>query len=171
MLGGGLAQASRRGIKEIGIANDLRELELGTKIHLSGVARGVFEPEVWGEEEGKAVKSMWTGIMGFTSDELPFVGKLSTAVTGKKFAEDKSTGSEWVAAGYSGEGMVNAWGCGTAVAQMVLEEMDVGFQSDWRDWFPEQMLVSEERLKDSILQIEENDEKGKGEETVAKFMT
>lgn len=171
MLGGGLARASKRGIEEIGIANDLGELELGTKIHLSGVARGVFEPEVWGEEEGKAVKSMWTGIMGFTVDELPFVGKLSPAVTEREVLQDKLSGSEWVAAGYSGEGMVNAWGCGTAVAQMVLEEMDVGFQSDWRDWFPEQMLVSEQRLKDLILRIEENDKKGKGEETVAKFMT
>lgn len=66
---------------------------------------------------------------------------------------------------------MNAWGCGTAVAQMVLEEVDSVFQSDWRDWFPEQMLVSEQRLEDSILQIEGNDQKGKGEETVAKFMT
>lgn len=64
--------------------------------------------------------------------------------------------AEWVAAGYSGEGMVNAWLCARAVALMVLGmddrkdiEMDGEFgagQCVW-EWLPSCFIISEARLK------------------------
>lgn len=61
--------------------------------------------------------------MGFTYDSLPLVGKLPSSLTGRNLPP-KSLGSEWMAAGFNGEGMVHAWRSGIAVAQMLLEHID-----------------------------------------------
>lgn len=47
----------------------------------------------------------WTGIMGFTPDALPMIGRLR--------------GNEWIAAGYTGYGMPKVFGAGKAVADMI----------------------------------------------------
>ena len=56
--------------------------------------------------EMQAVRQ-WTGIMGFSRDEVPWVG----AVPGKE--------GVFVAAGFTGHGMPNTWLSGKAVAKMV----------------------------------------------------
>jgi len=62
---------------------------------------------------------------------MPFVGRLESTLTGRSpvkvtLPEDIIYPGEWVSAGYNGEGMVNAWGCGVALGLMVLgrEESD-----------------------------------------------
>ncbi len=53
----------------------------------------------------------WTGIMGFSRDAVPWVGP------------HPEKPGVFVAAGYTGHGMPNAWLCGRAVARMVRETM------------------------------------------------
>jgi glycine/D-amino acid oxidase-like deaminating enzyme len=89
----------------------------------------------WAEGEAPEVRKVWSGIMGFTSDGLPLVGRLGEAMTGRK------GGSEWVAAGFNGYGMPQCWGAGEAVAKMLL-----GQEEDVSSWLPECYLVTEERL-------------------------
>ncbi|EKM83367.1 hypothetical protein AGABI1DRAFT_110034 [Agaricus bisporus var. burnettii JB137-S8] len=55
------------------------------------------------------VTGVWGGIMAVSADGQPWVGRVPGAISGRAGA------GEWVAAGYSGEGMVHAWGCGRAV--------------------------------------------------------
>ena len=50
--------------------------------------------------------------MGFSRDELPWVGPIP----------DKS--NLYISAGYTGHGMVNTWLCGKAVAMMVAKDFD-----------------------------------------------
>ncbi|KAG1775012.1 hypothetical protein EV702DRAFT_973857 [Suillus placidus] len=47
---------------------------------------------------------------------------------------------EWIAAGYSGEGMVHAWLSGKAMAEMVLGH-------EVEEWFQDIIRVSEKRWK------------------------
>ncbi|KAK3676840.1 hypothetical protein LTR78_003044 [Recurvomyces mirabilis] len=67
-----------------------------------------------GEGEGEREKvqftaaNEWSGIMGFSRDERPWVG----AVPGEE--------GVFVSAGYTGHGMPNSWLCGKAVAMMAL---------------------------------------------------
>jgi glycine/D-amino acid oxidase-like deaminating enzyme len=68
------------------------------------------------EESGKGgleASHIWTGIMGFSRDDKPWVGR----VPGEK-------DGIYMAAGFTGHGMPNTWLCGKAVARMVLDESD-----------------------------------------------
>ncbi|KAL1964035.1 hypothetical protein VTN77DRAFT_7581 [Rasamsonia byssochlamydoides] len=93
--------------------------------------------------KGATVLNKWTGVMGFTIDGSPIVGKVPYSVSGRNpEIPSGGGGGEWVAAGFSGHGMAYCWLTGKAVAEMVLKgEESVG------DWFPrEQYACSEERL-------------------------
>ncbi|KAL0942939.1 uncharacterized protein CTRU02_200825 [Colletotrichum truncatum] len=79
--------------------------------------------------------SAWSGIMGFTADGAPYIGRLPFSVTGRKGDE------EWLAAGYSGYGMPYCWLAGEALANMVTGQSPVDM-----DWLPEAYLIKEERL-------------------------
>ncbi|THG98993.1 hypothetical protein EW026_g3279 [Hermanssonia centrifuga] len=54
---------------------------------------------------------------------------------------------EWIAAGYTGEGMVHAWMSGKALACMVQDAED-----EMKDWFPEMLRVTEDRWKKANLE-------------------
>jgi glycine/D-amino acid oxidase-like deaminating enzyme len=155
MFGGGFAQSEGGGIEDLGITTD-DALSLSADIHLSGALSAVFGRENWGIVEGPAVKQMWTGNMGFSADGLPWVGMLSEKLTGRKrpAESDNNLGAEWAAAAYSGEGMVNAWLCGKALAMMVLQQYtsrDAVQRNLAPEWFPEQMLITDERIDKSRL--------------------
>lgn len=95
-----------------------------------------FGTSVFDEEEKNArLKASWSGIMGFTGDGLPLIGKLSSGLTGR------NGDGEWIAAGFNGYGMVNCWMCGVAVASMIL-----GKEEEIKDWFPEAYRATQERL-------------------------
>ncbi|KAE8157536.1 FAD dependent oxidoreductase-domain-containing protein [Aspergillus tamarii] len=150
MLGGGFAQGRNGGLADLGIATD-SELSLPCNIHLSGVLSAVFGHENWGHVAGSCVEHMWTGNMGFSSDGLPWVGQLPSSVS-HAAETTKPDGAQWVCCGFSGEGMVQAWLSGTAVAQMVLaSDREHQLNPDYLSWFPEQMLLTEERLKKAGL--------------------
>lgn len=88
--------------------------------NIRGVLGRFFE-KGWGEGEGEGeqhqpqVKKVWSGIMGFTSDGRPLVGKLGREATGARMGD-----GEYIAAGFNGYGMPQCWGAGEAVAKMLL---------------------------------------------------
>jgi glycine/D-amino acid oxidase-like deaminating enzyme len=109
-------------------------------------------------------KARWSGILGISADGLPWVGRMPQKVTGRR---EPPTGSaplrkatkgkdgasesrvcptaapgEWISAGYTGEGMVQAWMSGKAVAHMLLGE-----ENEVVSWFPEVLRMTEERWK------------------------
>lgn len=76
----------------------------------------------------------WSGIMGFSSDGLPLVGRLPSSLTGRKGE------GEWIAAAFNGYGMANCLLSGKALALMMLGE-------NANDSLPEAYRLEEERLK------------------------
>jgi glycine/D-amino acid oxidase-like deaminating enzyme len=107
MFGGGRTHG-----KSIGVTDDSTFDEI-TARYLRRELIDAFElPERSdGKLEMQAVKQ-WTGIMGFSRDEVPWVGP----VPGKE--------GVFVAAGYTGHGMPNTWLSGKAVASMVSASLD-----------------------------------------------
>lgn len=167
MCGGGFAQTRNCGLEELGVTDD-SVLNSEAAGHLKTALGKAFDPPSGEEKRGEfEVKSMWTGIMGFSMDSLPFVGKLPESMTKRYMFQEEGKqieipilskhikgkkmemkGAEWMSAAYSGEGMVNAWGCGKALASMILgreEEDEVG------EWFPDEMRITNERLEKASL--------------------
>ncbi|KAF5361712.1 hypothetical protein D9758_007295 [Tetrapyrgos nigripes] len=156
------------------------------------------------EEIGKGrVKKTWSGIIGFSADRMPWVGRLPAKISGRKGprvstksssgvpeGKENTTGlsavtddvtlvdsscerekvstyksapspnpnpdpnphlappGEWIAAGFTGEGMTHAWMSAKALAYMVLgkENSDDGFL------LPESFRVTEKRWKKARLE-------------------
>ena len=157
MLGGGLVQGTHHGVEELGISQD-DELnpELAEHLSTSLSKAFTFSNGLDSAEIGFKVKAMWTGTMGFSADSMPWVGRLPESLTTRNFTqndgmavgkgEKDAEGAEWASAGYTGEGMVNAWLCGKALAMMVSGE-DAQIQA----WFPEQYRISEQRIRNSTV--------------------
>lgn len=170
MLGGALLQCGGRGLDEIGVSSDA-DVNFNVGTYLGGVLPMLFGAKYWGADAGGGrVKNMWTGIMGFTVDMMPFVGRLEPGITGRKVPKRKSSDGkgtelvepgEWIAAGYNGEGMVNAWLCGVAVGLMVLGREATDLEAEpgipggkVADWLPAEYSISRERLaKGSIYEL------------------
>ncbi|KAJ5824140.1 FAD dependent oxidoreductase [Penicillium robsamsonii] len=157
MLGGGFAQSEAGGLAEMGVSTD-SDLSLYIDIHLSGALRAIFGGTDWGCVQGDPVQAMWTGNMAFSSDGFPWVGRLSETATGR--SEHGSEGAEWVCAAFGGEGMVQAWFSGKAVATMLLAQDASLSETVSADlsWFPEQLLMTEERFADAVLPKEAVDD-------------
>lgn len=77
---------------------------------------------------------IWSGILGLTPDQVPIVGRVPAAVSGRRHED-----GEWVAAGFNGFGMSQCWLAGQAVAKMALGEGKP-------DWLPDAYLSTEVRL-------------------------
>lgn len=73
-------------------------------------------PRFFGCEPNWKLRSAWSGIMGFSADGLPLVGRLTAPLTGRKGE------GEWIAAAFNGYGMANCLMSGEAVALMMLGE-------------------------------------------------
>jgi len=131
LLGGAPSQSGDDGFDEFGIASGA---DRGTFIaaYLRGLLPTLYNPE----QETKFVSS-WTGIMGWSADLMPWVGKIPFSITRRPISPEGSSmenglqRGEWACAGYSGEGMTHIWGCGKALAMMML-----GKKESIRDWFP-----------------------------------
>jgi glycine/D-amino acid oxidase-like deaminating enzyme len=130
--GGGLEKGIDGGLRALGNPNDSDAQEDNfTAFHLKTSLPQWFGLENWGHDDiDSRVKSKWVGVMGFTVDSLPFVGRVP--VEGNK-------GEEWIAAGFNGYGMVNCWGSGKALAAMMLGQSPP-------ETFPESYILTEERL-------------------------
>jgi glycine/D-amino acid oxidase-like deaminating enzyme len=142
LLGGALSQSGDDGFDEFGIPSDANK-GLFIAAYLRGLLPTMYNPT----QETKLVSS-WTGIMGWSADLMPWVGRIPSSVTGRYppqnwgKPQESVTGGEWICAGYSGEGMTHAWGCGKALATMIL-----GKGSTLKDWFPEQYYITENRVE------------------------
>nr|CEG05070.1 unnamed protein product [Fusarium clavum] len=91
-------------------------------------------PKIWKDAAPAKPSEVWSGIMGFTADGMPIVGKLPQSLTGRP------GNFEWIAAGFNGHGMDKCWLSGEAIARMVLGEHEVA-------GFPKAYLVTDERIK------------------------
>ena len=111
-------------------------------------------------------KAQWSGVLGISADLLPWVGRvpeklarrtppkpqpMHKARTGTEEGKNEARKAghlaapgEWIAAGYSGEGMVHAWMSGKALAHMILDRDD-----EIREWFPDVLRVTEQRWKNA----------------------
>jgi glycine/D-amino acid oxidase-like deaminating enzyme len=150
ILGGALSQSGDDGLDEFGVSSDA-DKGLFIAAYLRGLLPTMFNPC----RDSKFISS-WTGIMGWSADLIPWVGPLPESLTRRNPARVVSSsavnldswgelpGEEWICAGYSGEGMTHAWGCGKALALMILGE-DVGLE----EWFPKEYRVTEERAKEA----------------------
>ncbi len=126
-------------------------------------SEGMTKSEGKGDDrwfEGR-VKALWSGIIGISADRIPWVGRVPPKLAGRQAPSpaliqehamdgEKTVGNrsktaapgEWVAAGYSGEGMAHAFLSGRAVAYMLLGQEDV-----IKEWFPDSLRVTEQRWK------------------------
>ncbi|KAJ4404364.1 hypothetical protein N0V82_010504 [Gnomoniopsis sp. IMI 355080] len=159
MIGGGLFQSGKQGMDMIGVYDDSKTDAL-TLMHLEGVMPTVFN---WGpESSGRRVIRAWSGIVGFSGDMLPLVGRLDTRITKRKIKSQGKTNSkgdgvspgEWIAAYFCGDGMVWAWLCGTAVGLMLSgsDQEDLPKEPGrpagrLADWFPSELEASWGRVQ------------------------
>jgi glycine/D-amino acid oxidase-like deaminating enzyme len=180
ILGGASARSPTRGLDEVGAADDA-VLNYAVAAHLAGALPLLFGPTHWGGSTSApasasgnvpaaAAAATWSGIMAFTADMLPLVGRLEEQLTGRRVpratgsgagdGDGKPSPAEWIAAGYSGEGMVNAWLCGVAVGLMVAGRDAVDYSpvvgdgrlpGRVRDWLPREYLVSQRRLRQASV--------------------
>ena len=110
--GGGLAQSIERGLGELGnVRDDINSVQ--AMAHLGGALNATFGIDE-SQKMASGMKAAWTGVMGFTSDGLPLVGRLP------KEATQREGQGEWIAAGFNGYGMANAWLCGQHIADSAL---------------------------------------------------
>ncbi|KAJ5788481.1 hypothetical protein N7457_003471 [Penicillium paradoxum] len=159
MLGGGFARSEGGGLGDVGVPSDA-DTSRAIDIHLAGALREIYGPD-WGYKNRNRVMAMWTGSMGFSTDGFPWVGRLPAAATGRP--DHGSEGAEWICAAFGGDGMVQAWLSGKALATMLLaQEASLSETvSEALPWFPEQLLVSEERLAEASLPVEVWDDEQK----------
>ncbi|KAM6497814.1 FAD dependent oxidoreductase [Amanita muscaria] len=113
--------SNTKNIEDIGNVDD-REWSRESESYLQQALGEYFEVKSKDKEE---VKGVWSGIIGTSSDGMPWVGRVPEMISGRRVsrASDKggmAAAGEWLAAGYSGEGMVHAWLSGKTVAQLVL---------------------------------------------------
>ncbi|OOQ86249.1 hypothetical protein PEBR_22574 [Penicillium brasilianum] len=88
---------------------------------------------------GTSLHRIWSGIIGMTADQLPIVGSVPVS-----FSDRNIEGGEWIAAGFNGYGMCQAWLSGEAIARMALGEPKP-------EWLPDVYLSSEKRLTDKTM--------------------
>ncbi|KAF8250586.1 DAO-domain-containing protein [Wilcoxina mikolae CBS 423.85] len=142
VLGGGWARGSNAGMDALGNATD-DENTIFETAYLGGLLPSIF-PEL---VQGVTVEQAWTGTLGFSVDSLPWVGPVPERVAGGR---KNGTGSEWICAGYSGEGMVNAWGCGQGLAAMLRNQM---YGENAVIGIPSVMMITEKRVKKAGIEM------------------
>jgi glycine/D-amino acid oxidase-like deaminating enzyme len=150
IIGGGLGTLPNRGASEFGETDDTVLNPLTSK-YLRDCTKKFFGRN-WGDDvESERVRMEWTGIMGVTGDELPFVGE----VPGEK--------GLWISGGFNGHGMFL---CSCLYFNRLLTlclpgmvlclksaealvHMLFGDPSKNYDWFPEAFRLTEKRLEES----------------------
>lgn len=180
MLGGGFARDNAF-LTELGNAND-REWDAKTGEYLAHALDRYFDAgnNVAQKAKAERVKATWSGILGISVDEKPWVGKIPEKVSGRcapraekgpggspadeevpsKPSDRLAAPGEWMTAGYSGEGMVHAWMSGKALAYMVLgrdkavdhSEKGDAIKGDIEEWFPPVFRISEARWQNTGIE-------------------
>ncbi|KAI4845277.1 FAD dependent oxidoreductase [Aureobasidium sp. EXF-8845] len=131
MFGGGRSYGP-----SLGITSDKDVDEKVAKYLRTELPRLLVSKQEHGGEQELTATHQWTGIMGFSRDNLPWVGQ----VPGSK--------GVFVLAGYTGHGMPNAWLCGKSVATMVLGgDVDVAVDKAVEQGLPRAYLLNDERIE------------------------
>lgn len=122
---------------EVGISRDdvvNEDVAQALRRTLHGALR-LKENEEEEEEEELKAEYEWTGIMGYSKDEHPWVGAVPESLGGGQ--------GLWMSAGYTGHGMPVAARTGIAVAEMILGIDD----REGAVKLPDEYLIHEERIK------------------------
>lgn len=159
MVGGGLFQSGKQGTDMIGVYDDSKT-DAMTLMHLEGVMPTLFK---WGAEApGRRVIKAWSGIVGFSGDVLPLVGRLDARITERSVQSNSRTvgqgesvaPGEWIAAYFCGDGMVWSWLCGTAVGLMLAGSDEEDLQKEpgrpagrLASWLPPELEASWARVQ------------------------
>ncbi|KAF8641546.1 hypothetical protein AX16_009923 [Volvariella volvacea WC 439] len=165
MFGGGFSKVETI-LTEFGSSDD-RTWDRSTEEYLRSALGKYFTVNSDDSTAKEEIKSVWGGILGVSVDRLPWVGRIPTSVTGrippspgraKEGAKTPlSAPGEWIAAGFSGEGMVHAWLSAKALAYMVLGSAD-GISANPKiepaleSWFPEVFRMTEERWEKATIE-------------------
>jgi glycine/D-amino acid oxidase-like deaminating enzyme len=143
-IGGGFLKALVTGqvsVEEADVGS-IRD-DLQNKTALSTIETAIEERLQHGN--GTQVVDRWTGIMGFTIDNHPIVGKVPYEISERK--PTSSQGREWIAAGFCGNGMINCWLTGKGIADILLKG-----EASVDDWFPiKEYACSPDRLQRTTL--------------------
>jgi glycine/D-amino acid oxidase-like deaminating enzyme len=98
VIGGGIGMLPGEGLSEFGETDDTVLNIMNSKYLHESTAR--YFGSNWGEDDpASRVRKEWTGIMGITGDDLPYVG----AVPGEE--------GLWISAGFNGHGMMKTLIC------------------------------------------------------------
>ncbi|KAF2264173.1 FAD dependent oxidoreductase [Lojkania enalia] len=143
MFGGGRGSSN---LPTIGVSDD-SVIDEGAAAYLRGALLKVLRlgGDIEGLKELKAA-AQWTGIMGYSRDNHPWVGKVP----------DKE--GLWLCGGYTGHGMPNGTLCGKAIVDMVLGEEAGDNVLALQDKMvkegniPKSYLISKERIANARLQ-------------------
>jgi glycine/D-amino acid oxidase-like deaminating enzyme len=144
---GGRAEATL--MDNVGVT-DGSQTDFEVTAYLGGTLERYFQPG-WGEDgavsetamtqgnrewEAGRVKAAWSGIMGMSADGQSCVGRVPLCASRHEEPRKPSPPpadavnhslappGEWIAAGFTGEGMTHAWLAGVALARMVLDKAD-----------------------------------------------
>lgn len=153
MFGGGRGAGH---LPSIGVSDDTI-VDDGAATYLRSALLKVLDldGETAGVEQLEAAAE-WTGIMGYSRDDHPWVGKVP----------DKE--GLWLCAGYTGHGMPNGTLCGKAVVHMVLGELEgkaceaLAEQLVSKGNLPRSYVLTKERVERArrMLTVQQQDERG-----------
>lgn len=153
MFGGGRGAGK---LPSIGVSDD-SVIDEDAAAYLRGALLKVLhlDGETDGLKELKAAAE-WTGIMGYSRDDHPWVGKVP----------DKE--GLWLCGGYTGHGMPNGTLCGKAVVDMLLGEEegkelgDLHEQMVEKGHLPKSYIITKERIERarSYLTVQQQDDTG-----------
>ncbi|KAJ7328488.1 nucleotide-binding domain-containing protein [Mycena albidolilacea] len=170
---GGRAEAAL--MDNVGVTDD-SQTDFEVTAYLGGALERYFQPG-WGEEgavsetatmQGNGewgagrVKAAWSGIMGMSADGQPWVGRVPLCASRREEPRKPSPPpadamnhslappGEWIAAGFTGEGMTHAWLAGVALARMVLDKPTENPSN--ASALPPQFVITEKRWKEADIE-------------------
>ncbi|KAL8771165.1 MAG: hypothetical protein Q9209_003336 [Squamulea sp. 1 TL-2023] len=132
IIGGCSTRAPDEGLYEWGTTDDTT-MNHDIRQYVRDSAAGYFGSN-WGDDDPDGrIRKQWTGIMGYSSQGFPLVGRAP--------GEDEL----WIAASFQGSGMVLCF----LTAQALVTMMDGGEEEEEEldGWFPRAFRMSEDRLR------------------------
>lgn len=127
IIGGGLGRQRDAGASEFGNTLDA-ELNREISTYLYDCTAGYFGDN-WGEDaKGGRIVKEWSGVMGTSSDGLPYVGAMPDMP------------GVFISASFNGHGMVMCLKSGKALVDIIVEGGE-------QEWFPKALVVSAERFE------------------------
>ncbi|KAF8152827.1 hypothetical protein K438DRAFT_1987693 [Mycena galopus ATCC 62051] len=145
-----------------------RYFETGWGAEGGACATAETETDAGKVEEGEwaagRVKAAWSGLIGISAGGQPWVGRVPGSVSGRGEPRKQSTASadvgnsslaspgEWIAAGFTGEGMTHAWLAGAALAKMVLGDANGLETAPDTAPLPPQFVITERRWREANIE-------------------